>query len=309
LLVDGLAVATPRRRPHRRAGLTRGALHSSALPRARPARRGSAARAADNAPGGRRGTRDHPSEPRRSRGALDRPTPDPALLSARPTSGSLRLDFAEVRDRKWRVARWRSRRREDAIFCCRARPEQARRAARGPTILPPLTRSGAIEVTIHSTRGAPPAAALIENAPFRAPHHGIRRRPGGRACGRGPETPLTAACSSWTSARVPARRAGGDPAAARRKQVCIVRVGGAPVFPSDFLLVAAMNPCPCEICRRSGTCVPCDWKGGRGTRKLSDRSTASTCVPVPAVPWAVGPRKRGGSFRPRACRGRPAAGR
>ena len=31
------------------------------------------------------------------------------------------------------------------------------------------------------------------------------------------------------------------------KKICVVRVGGAPVYPADVLLVAAMNPCPAAL--------------------------------------------------------------
>jgi magnesium chelatase family protein len=72
------------------------------------------------------------------------------------------------------------------------------------------------------------------------------------------------------------------------KRVSIVRVGGACTFPCDFLLVAAMNPCPCGFLgdrRRACRCDPAER--ARYARKLSgpllDRIDLS--VPVPAVPW------------------------
>src|SRR5919199_153647 len=47
-------------------------------------------------------------------------------------------------------------------------------ARRLPTILPPLTRAEALEVTrIHSIAGLHDGAALIEERPFRAPHHQV----------------------------------------------------------------------------------------------------------------------------------------
>jgi magnesium chelatase family protein len=72
------------------------------------------------------------------------------------------------------------------------------------------------------------------------------------------------------------------------KSVSIVRVGGACAFPCDFLLVAAMNPCPCGFLgdrRRACRCDP--GERARYARKISgpllDRIDLH--VPVPAVPW------------------------
>src|SRR5262249_20029664 len=72
------------------------------------------------------------------------------------------------------------------------------------------------------------------------------------------------------------------------KRVCLVRVGGASVFPSDFLLVAAMNPCPCGFAGDRERPCSCDWRERRRyARKLSgpllDRIDLH--VSVPAVPW------------------------
>ena len=60
-------------------------------------------------------------------------------------------------------------------------------ARRLPSILPPLTRVEAIEVTrIHSVAGLH-ADGLIESRPFRAPHHSIS--PAGLAGGAAPPRP------------------------------------------------------------------------------------------------------------------------
>ncbi len=72
------------------------------------------------------------------------------------------------------------------------------------------------------------------------------------------------------------------------RRVTVVRVGGACVFPSDFLLVAAMNPCPCGFLgdpRRPCTCDAHERR--RYGRKLSgpllDRIDLH--VAMAAVPW------------------------
>jgi magnesium chelatase family protein len=65
-------------------------------------------------------------------------------------------------------------------------------------------------------------------------------------------------------------------------------VGGAFSYPCDFLLVAAMNPCPCGFAGETRRACRCDFaERARYGRKLSgpllDRIDLH--VPVPALPW------------------------
>jgi magnesium chelatase family protein len=130
-----------------------------------------------------------------------------------------------------------------------------------PGILPPLTVDEALEVTrIHSAAGLLPVGeALVRSRPFRAPHHGISVagmvgggssfiRPG-EVClaHRGvlfmdelPEFPR----SCLESLRQPIEDG----------VVTVVRAKAAVTFPARFMLVAAMNPCPCG---HAGSDVPC----------------------------------------------------
>jgi magnesium chelatase family protein len=73
------------------------------------------------------------------------------------------------------------------------------------------------------------------------------------------------------------------------KRVSLVRVGGASTFPCDFLLVAAMNPCPCGFVGDARRVCTCDFRERtRYRRKISgpllDRIDLH--VAVPAVPWS-----------------------
>jgi magnesium chelatase family protein len=73
------------------------------------------------------------------------------------------------------------------------------------------------------------------------------------------------------------------------KRVNLVRVGGACTFPCDFLLVAAMNPCPCGFIGDARRVCNCSYgERLRYTRKISgpllDRIDLH--ISVPAVPWA-----------------------
>jgi magnesium chelatase family protein len=168
-------------------------------------------------------------------------------------------------------------------------------ARRLPTILPALTRGESIDVTkIHSVAGALPAAGgLVETPPFRAPHHGVSA-PGlvGGGVRPGPGEISLAHRGVLFLDELPEFRR--DVLEAIRqpleeKRVHLVRVGGASTFPCDFLLVAAMNPCPCGFLgdpRRVCTCAAGERL--RYTRKISgpllDRIDMH--VAVPPVSWA-----------------------
>jgi magnesium chelatase family protein len=168
-------------------------------------------------------------------------------------------------------------------------------ARRLPSILPPLARSEAIEVTrIHSVGGTLPAGeGLIETPPFRAPHHGTSA-PGLVGGGSRPapgEISLAHRGVLFLDELPEFRRdvLEGIRQPLEEKRVSIVRVGGAFCYPCDFLLVAAMNPCPCGFAGDTRRACRCDFaERARYGRKLSgpllDRIDLH--VPVPAVPWA-----------------------
>ncbi len=168
-------------------------------------------------------------------------------------------------------------------------------ARRLPTILPALTRAEAIEATkIHSVAGAlPSGAGLVEIPPFRAPHHGVSA-PGlvGGGTRPGPGEISLAHKGVLFLDELPEFRR--DVLEAIRqpleeKRISIVRVGGAYVFPTDFLLVAAMNPCPCGYAGDPHRPCRCD----RGDRQRYARKVSGPLldridlhVSVPAVPWS-----------------------
>ena len=189
-------------------------------------------------------------------------------------------------------------------------------ARRLPSILAPLERSEAIEVTrIHSVAGTLPAGeGLIETPPFRAPHHGTSA-PGLVGGGSRPapgEISLAHRGVLFLDELPEFRRdvLEGIRQPLEEKRVSIVRVGGAFSYPCDFLLVAAMNPCPCGFAGDTRRACRCDFaERARYGRKLSgpllDRIDLH--VPVPAVPWAD---LEAGSAEPSAAiRGRVSAAR
>jgi magnesium chelatase family protein len=167
-------------------------------------------------------------------------------------------------------------------------------ARRLPTILPSLSRAEAIEVTrIHSASGKLPAGSgLLEAPPFRAPHHGVSA-PGLVGGGTRPmpgEISLAHHGVLFLDELPEFRR---DVLEAIRqpleeKRIALTRVGGACVFPCDFQLVAAMNPCPCGRAGDPSRPCGCDEGmrrryAGRVSGPLLDR--VDLCVTVPAVSW------------------------
>jgi magnesium chelatase family protein len=120
-----------------------------------------------------------------------------------------------------------------------------------PSILPPLTRDEALEVTrIHSAGGVlPPGAGLVERRPFRAPHHTVT--PQALAGGGAPIRPgeitlahlgvlfLDEMPEFQRSALEVLRQPLEDQA------VAVARAAARVSFPADFQLVATANPCNC----------------------------------------------------------------
>ena len=189
-------------------------------------------------------------------------------------------------------------------------------ARRLPSILPPLSRPESIEVTkIHSVAGTLPAGGgLIDAPPFRAPHHAISAAGlvGGGARPAPGEISLAHRGALFLDELPEFRRdvLEGIRQPIEEKRVSIVRVGGAATFPCDFLLVAAMNPCPCGFrgdSRRHCRCDPGSRLryGRRLSGPLLDRIDLH--VSLPAVPWsdlAAGASESSAAVRERVARTR-----
>ena len=123
-------------------------------------------------------------------------------------------------------------------------------ARRLPSILPPLSRAEAVEVTrIHSVAGRRRGAGLMAERPFRAPHHMISAS--GLVGGGAVPVPGEASLAhhgvlfldELSEFPRPALEALRQPLEDGR--VAIVRGQRTAIFPTRFLLVAATNPCPC----------------------------------------------------------------
>jgi magnesium chelatase family protein len=146
-------------------------------------------------------------------------------------------------------------------------------ARRLPSILPPLTRTEAIEVTrIHSVAGVH-ADGLIESRPFRAPHHTIS--PSGLTGGGSPPRAGEATLAHHGVLFLDELSEFQRPALDALRQpledghVTIVRGQQALRFPTSFMLVAATNPCPCGYAGVDERCTCGEADLRRHQRRLS----------------------------------------
>lgn len=154
-------------------------------------------------------------------------------------------------------------------------------ARRIPTIMPSLSREEQLEISkVYSVCGMLPAGnALIHTRPFRAPHHTISPQAltgGGRIprpgeislASRGvlflDELPEFQKCT-LEILRQPMEE----------HQITISRLYGSVEFPAQFMLAAAMNPCPCGYYPDYDRCSCSEWQIrhylGKISRPLLDR--------------------------------------
>jgi magnesium chelatase family protein len=119
-----------------------------------------------------------------------------------------------------------------------------------PSILPSMTKEEALEVTkIYSVAGLlPPGSPLLRQRPFRSPHHTVSEA-GLVGGGRWPHPGEISLAHRGVLFLDELPEFGHLLEALRQpledKIVTVSRVQGTFTFPVNFMLVAAMNPCPC----------------------------------------------------------------
>ncbi|MBR2188209.1 MAG: YifB family Mg chelatase-like AAA ATPase [Eubacterium sp.] len=124
-------------------------------------------------------------------------------------------------------------------------------AQRIPTILPPLGADEQLEISkLYSIAGLLPAdRPLLCERPFRAPHHSLTPTAlcGGGRVPRPGEVTLAHRGVLFLDEIAEMKRETIDlmRQPLEDHHVTISRIGGTFDFPAGFLLVAAMNPCPC----------------------------------------------------------------
>jgi magnesium chelatase family protein len=168
-------------------------------------------------------------------------------------------------------------------------------AQRLPGILPPLAFDEALETTmVYSSAGLLGGAALVGARPFRAPHHTVSAaglvgggggptvRPGEISLAHNGVLFLDELLEFPRHVLEMLRQPLED------RAVTIVRVRRGVTYPADFMLIAALNPCPCghlgstvRTCVCSGTAVTA--YRSRLSGPLLDRIDLH--VDVPALPY------------------------
>jgi magnesium chelatase family protein len=143
-------------------------------------------------------------------------------------------------------------------------------------LLPPLTHDEALAVTrIHSAAGcALPDGELFGHPPFRAPHH---RASVVSLVGGGSWSLRPGEISLATNGILFLDELGEFPVAAlealrqplEEGVIRVSRAGGTVTFPAAFLLVAAMNPCPCGEGVYEGACSCSTVARARYRRRIS----------------------------------------
>ena len=164
-------------------------------------------------------------------------------------------------------------------------------AKRVPTILPPLNLEEALETTkIHSIAGVLPAhQAVVGGRPFRAPHHtisdagllggGTHPLPGEVSLAHNGVLFLDELPEFHRNVLEVLRQPLED------GTVSIARAAASVTFPCRFMLVAAMNPCPCGHygdAKRECRCTPIQMQRYRNriSGPLLDRIDIHVEVPA-----------------------------
>ncbi len=162
------------------------------------------------------------------------------------------LDFADVKGQSYakRALQIAAAGRHNILFAGPPGSGKTMLAKRLPSILPPMTFDEAIATTkIYSISGKLQNQSIITTRPFRNPHHTVSQAGliGGGTFPRPGEVSLAhngiLFLDEFTEFKKDSIEALRQPLENRVAE--IARVQQSVVYPASFLLVAALNPCPC----------------------------------------------------------------
>jgi magnesium chelatase family protein len=228
--------------------------------------------------------------------ALNEPsTPPETGIIPRPTQSASVADLADVRGQLLarRALEIASSGGHNLLLIGPPGAGKTMMARRVPGILPPLTFDEALEATaVHSVAGLlAPGTGLLADRPFRAPHHTISNVAlvGGGSQPRPGEVSLAHHGVLFLDEMLEFNRHVLEVLRQPLEEgrVTIARAARTAVFPSRFMLVAAMNPCPCGFLgdpHRECRCTPQQVARYRGRLSGPLRDRLDLTVEVPALP-------------------------
>ncbi|MBT9778297.1 YifB family Mg chelatase-like AAA ATPase [Clostridium sp. MCC353] len=167
-------------------------------------------------------------------------------------------------------------------------------AQRIPTIMPDLTDQERLEISkVYSICGLlPRETPLLSERPFRSPHHTISQQAltGGGKYPRPGELSLASGGVLFLDEFPEFRRSTIEVLRQplEEHQITVSRLHGSYVFPADFLLAAAMNPCQCGYFPDRSRCNCSEWQIRQYLGKISKPLLDRIDICVESAPVSYG---------------------